>query len=161
VEGDIATFRCQSSELGEWHVRAFIDLSHGKVAIFGHLLSPYLVDSVTLQLERKSIVYTRSDMAPTEYYHPIGMAYVSGGVVHIRRISSIQELPPQIGDNFQLRRYEEVTTKRARPLKGKLVAVVEEDSVDNMALSFQLEKLEPVFSMRRRERDAFDKWRSC
>jgi len=107
-----------------------------------------------LQIMRKTDVYQSSDTLRGRLYHPIGMAYLdSAGRLRRRRLTSEELsrdtmfqsiLDELLCSGLEVRKYQEVTTKRSKQLANKLCIVVRGDDFEVMVTAFMGEKIVPL-----------------
>lgn len=107
-----------------------------------------------LQITRKTDLYQLSDLIPGMLYHPIGIATInSSGRLRRVRITaddvamdvSLQSILKKLkSSGIQIKKYEEVTSKSSRQLKGKLCVAVPMGDFESIVVAFIGEKIVPL-----------------
>jgi hypothetical protein len=143
VQGKIYAYKVGDTASGEWLLNVFICEKSGKAVVtaISSEKATYLHD----QIKRKSIVFIgcKND---NRYYHPLGIGCVQGQRFHYERVDDLDNVPVSIKNNFDLDYYESVSPiTPSKTYKGKIVAIIEKDKPEKMALLFALEKIRPVF----------------
>jgi hypothetical protein len=140
VHGTIYVYKINDIISGEWILNVKILEKEEKAIV----IAPTSEHTTFLhdQLKRKSMVWNMCKDCK-KFYHPLSIAYLKNNRLHSKRIENLAEVPEEIQKNFYIKTYDEVSSKKSKTLKGKLVAV--EDDPMKMAILFFLEKIQPIF----------------
>jgi len=140
--GVIYAFGVEDPVSGNWILNVRVSDSGEKIVVIA--VASEMAGYLHNQIKRKSVVLNACSCGE-HYYHPIGIGYVKGGRFRSKRIVSLDDVPEEIRERFEIKRYEEVSPKSSVSLEGKLVALVKKGDIDKAALLFVLEKICSVF----------------
>ena len=93
------------------------------------------------QLKRKSDTWAIADKQAGKLYHIISLPYLEKDQLKRKMLSNESELPEQL-KSYEIRRFEEVTSKKK--FQGKLVVLVNKNDIDSMVKFFYYEKIYPM-----------------
>jgi len=143
LEGEVYAYRITDTVSGEWLLNLKISTQVGKAA--AEAVASERTSVLHDQIKRKSITFNAC--RDRQYlYHPLGIGLVEKGRFRYSRVDKYDHVPEQIKEKFTLKRYEEVSpTEPSSSLKGKIVAVIDKEHLEQMVLLFFLEKIFPVF----------------
>jgi len=143
LEGEVYAYRINDTISGEWLLNLKISTQVGKAIV--EAVTSERTSVLHDQIKRKSITFNACK--DRRYlYHPLGIGLVEKGRFTYNRVNEFAEVPQEIKDKFTLKLYEEVSpTEPSSSLKGKIVAVIKREHLQQMVLLFFLEKILPVF----------------
>jgi len=93
------------------------------------------------QLKRRSSIWNRADKQTGRLYHIISLPYLEKDQLKRKMLSNESELPEQF-KSYEIRRFEEVTSKKK--FEGKLVVLADKKDIDSMVKFFYYEKIYPM-----------------
>lgn len=105
---------------------------------------------IPLQLTQKTIILQKSKVKGYMYV-PASITYFNRSSRRVRytRISEIEKLPESVKNLFSFVKYEEAALPELihpqNPHRGKLVALIEEDNLEKMALFYVCTRILPVY----------------
>jgi len=93
------------------------------------------------QLKRRSSIWNTADKQAGKLYHIISLPYLQKDQLKRKMLSNESELPEQL-KSYEIRRFEEVTSKKK--FEGKLVVLADKNDIDSMIKFFYYEKIYPM-----------------
>jgi len=93
------------------------------------------------QLKRRSSIWNMADKQAGKLYHIISLPYLQKDQLKRKMLSNESELPEQL-KSYEIRRFEEVTSKKK--FEGKLVVLADKNDIDSMVKFFYYEKIYPM-----------------
>jgi len=93
------------------------------------------------QLKRRSDIWNMADKQAGKLYHIISLPYLQKDQLKRKMLSNESELPEQL-KSYEIRRFEEVTSKKR--FEGKLVVLADKNDIDSMVKFFYYEKIYPM-----------------
>ena len=93
------------------------------------------------QLKRKSDTWAIADKQAGKLYHIISLPYLEKDQLKRKMLSNESELPEKL-KSYEIRRFEEVTSKKK--FEGKLVVLADKNDIDSMVKFFYYEKIYPM-----------------
>jgi len=143
LEGEVYAYRITDTISGEWLLNLKISTQVGKAAV--EAVASERTSVLHDQIKRRSITFNACKDRQY-FYHPLGIGLVEKGRFRYKRVDKYDEVPQEIKDKFTLKLYEEVSpSEPSSSLKGKIVAVINREHLEQMVLLFFLEKILPVF----------------
>lgn len=145
VKGIQYSFEVKDDMSGVWNLNVRIqdDLKKADATA----VTSSKVGSIYDQIKRKSITFNET-VDNQNFYNVIGISYIDeGGRLHLERISDINEIPDGIKSKFKIKKYGDISPHKNIILKDKLVTLVDKNNMEDMALLFFLQKIEPIFKV--------------
>ena len=101
-------------------------------------------------MTEKTLLFQKSKI-PNYVYIPLSIAYVDkSNRLHYNRVSDIKDVPEELRNNFELRRYEDVAPPELinprNPNLGKISVIVEDNNPEKMALLYIFTRILPAYS---------------
>lgn len=137
--GPVNFYRVNDPLTGDWLFKVCRDQAGGRVAVKALKCPP---GSLFAQLEGNSMLFQES-LTPGMLYDVISLSQVAGDGRLVRKLASeLEEIPPIIRENYEVKAYEEAVGRQA-PGK-RLVTLCRSDDEKAMIKLFLLERAWPI-----------------